>query len=169
MKTLTWLLLGIFLIAGVSSCKVSKKKKQKYIVGFYQELKDSFPNAEVTLLKDSIKVIFPDNIMFDVGSAIWKDAFFEKLARFSVLVNKYDKTNLLITGHTDNTGEGEINDKLSKTRADNVKLKMQEYKVLPARLFVWGLGARQPRDTNSTEEGRARNRRVEFVVLYKED
>ena len=165
MKSFTYLLLSIFLMLQFSSCKVSKKKKQKYITGFYQELKDSFPNAEVSLLKDSIKVIFPDNVMFDVGSVVWKDAFFEKLIRFSKLLNKYDKTNLLITGHTDNTGEGDINEKLSKSRAENVKLKMIEYNVAKERLFVWGLGSRRPRESNDTEEGRQLNRRTEFEIL----
>ena len=172
MKSIYILLLSIVFASSFTSCKVtknkvSKKEKQQYINGFYQELKEDFPDAEITLIQDSIKVIFPDNIMFDVGSAVWKKTFFEKLIRFSTLFNKYEKTNLLITGHRDNTGEGVDNDRLSKFRADNVKLKMIEYKVLKERLFVWGMGARQPLTENKTEEGKARNRRVEFVVMYQ--
>ena len=75
----------------VTKDKVSKKEKQQYINGFYQELKEDFPDAEITLIQDSIKVIFPDNIMFDVGSAVWKKTFFEKLIRFSTFFYKYEK------------------------------------------------------------------------------
>lgn len=167
MKNFFLLLLSAWFAVAFSACKTSKKKKQKYIVGFYHELKDSFYNADLSLVDDSIKLVFPDDIIFDVGSAAIKESFLTKLAMLSKLVTKYEKTNILITGHTDNTGEGEVNDRLSKFRAESVKFKMIANEVVEKRIFVWGFGARMPRNSNDTEEGKARNRRVEFVLLYQ--
>ena len=168
MKNVGLIFLGCCLLLQFSSCRVSKKKKQKYIVGFYHELKDSFINSELTLIEDSIKMVFPDDIIFDLGSAQIKESFIEKLSKLSKLVNKYEKTNILVTGHTDNTGEGEVNDRLSKFRAESVRHRMVEYAVRMKRIFVWGQGSRVPRSPNDTEEGKARNRRGEFVLLYAE-
>ena len=169
MKTSTLLLLSLLLFTTIISCKTTKKKQRKYLTSFYQELKDSFPSAEVILLQDSIRVIFPDYVMFESGVAILKDTCFDKMLKLANLVNKYNSTNLLITGHTDNVGAEFDNDKLSKDRAENVKTKLIENKVTEQRLFVWGRGARMPRGNNDTEQGKAKNRRVEFVVLYHEE
>lgn len=168
MKKALLLLLISALLLNFTSCRTGKKKQQKYITNVFQELKDSFPNAEIILVQDSIKMIFPDNIMFETGSAELKETFFDRLHRLSSVINKYQKTNLLVTGHTDNVGELEMNDNLSKQRAENVKTKMSLYNVAKERLFVWGMGSRQPREKNDTEQGRAKNRRVEFIVLYRQ-
>lgn len=150
------------------SCKSKKIKQQKYLSNYYQELKDSFPDAEVSLLLDSIKVIFPEHMLFDVGSYSIKETFLERLDRLCKLCNKYIKTKMLITGHTDNTGEEKVNESLSKNRAEAVQSTMINYNVSNKRLYTWGMAARNPRLPNNTPEGRAKNRRVEFVVLYEE-
>ncbi len=169
MKNTLFFFLSLIILFSVTSCKVSKKKKQKYISVLYQELKDSFYNTEIILAGDSIKMIFPDDIMFEVGSAAIKPGFFGRLSLLSSLVNKYDKVSILINGHTDNTGENEVNKQLSTIRADNARQILVQNRVSRKRIFVWGFGARMPRNSNDTEEGKARNRRVEFVLLYPKE
>jgi OOP family OmpA-OmpF porin len=71
---------------------------------------------------------------------------------------------LLIEGHTDSTGNAEHNLDLSKRRAEAVKaVLVSQFAVDAARLTTAGLGATKPVDTNDTPQGRAQNRRVEFV------
>jgi outer membrane protein OmpA-like peptidoglycan-associated protein len=132
----------------------------------YIELKDSFPDAEVKMLNDSIKLIFPDNIMFNTNESKLLISFADKLLRFTNIFNKYSKTNLLITGYTDNTGVEEQNINLSMERATHVKGKMVENKAKSERILTWGLGQKAPIASNDTEAGRAKNRRVEFVILF---
>jgi len=71
---------------------------------------------------------------------------------------------LLIEGHTDSTGNAEHNLDLSKRRAEAVKaVLVSQFNVEGARLTTAGLGATKPVDSNDTPQGRAQNRRVEFV------
>jgi OOP family OmpA-OmpF porin len=71
---------------------------------------------------------------------------------------------LLIEGHTDSTGNADHNRDLSKRRAEAVKtVLVSQFSVEAARLTTAGLGATKPIDSNDTPQGRAENRRVEFV------
>jgi outer membrane protein OmpA-like peptidoglycan-associated protein len=146
-------------------CRTAKKK-HNYIERAYLELRDSFPDAEVKILEDSIKLIFPDHIMFGLDSHQLLSPFLRKLARLSIIFNKFDKTNMLITGHTDNTGEETHNQTLSELRAASVKKQIVANKVDGSRIFTWGLGQKSPTSENKSEAGRAKNRRVEFIILY---
>ncbi|MBP6623622.1 MAG: OmpA family protein [Chitinophagaceae bacterium] len=156
----------ILLSFSMTSCKLSKKKQHRYMEGIYKEVKETFPEATIKIINDSIKIIFPNNIIFTTGSAELIPVFYQKLARFSIVLAKYEQTKLLITGHTDNTGEEESNNALSKERSRAVKERLLELKVKDERIFTWGLGQKAPIAENDTDEGRALNRRVEFVILY---
>jgi len=67
-------LLAIISVFIISSCGV-KHKQRSYIKKTYKDVKNTFPEAQVQLLKDSIKVIFPNNVVFDVGSSQVKQTF----------------------------------------------------------------------------------------------
>jgi OmpA-OmpF porin, OOP family len=71
---------------------------------------------------------------------------------------------VIIEGHTDDTGPAEYNDDLSRRRAESVRRALVERGVEPDRLEVRGMGERQPIAPNATPAGRAKNRRVEFLV-----
>ncbi len=165
MKINQYLFFILIAIIAFSSCKTYKKTS--YVKKTYTEIKETFPEAQTELIKDSIKLIFPNNLVFDLASSVIKQSFSEKLIRFASILNKYQKTNLLITGYTDNSGTEESNIKLSLTRATNVKKFLNLRQISNERLFTWGLGEKSPIATNETEIGRSKNRRVEFVVLYK--
>jgi outer membrane protein OmpA-like peptidoglycan-associated protein len=86
--------------------------------------------------------------------------------RFADALNKFEKTAILISGYTDSIGTDEYNEKLSAQRADTAKAALVNNKVANQRINTWGMGKRHPIATNETEEGRALNRRVEFIILY---
>jgi OOP family OmpA-OmpF porin len=70
-----------------------------------------------------------------------------------------------IEGHTDNVGSASFNQVLSEKRAMSVKNYLVERGIEPDRLYVDGFGASKPISDNSTQEGKALNRRVEFIIL----
>ena len=88
--------------------------------------------------------------------------------RFANALNKFHHTNVLITGYTDSVGTDEYNNRLSSERADTAKASLVQLTVLPERIKTWGMGKRYPIASNETEEGRAKNRRVEFIILLAE-
>lgn len=149
-----------------TSCKIVPHKKHAYMKHAFKKIKDSFPEANVTMLNDSIQVIFPNNIVFNSNESSIAEQFVARLHRFAIILNAYPKTNMLITGHADSTGNEELNNKLSLDRAKQVKEQLISFQVKAERLFTWGLGKKLPIASNETQEGRAQNRRVEFVILY---
>ncbi|MDZ7653669.1 MAG: OmpA family protein [Burkholderiaceae bacterium] len=73
---------------------------------------------------------------------------------------------VIVTGHTDSTGNAAANQKLSEKRANDVKAQLIKHaKIDPGRIYVEGKGASQPIADNRTPEGRALNRRVEIEVV----
>ncbi|HBY52212.1 MAG TPA: flagellar motor protein MotB, partial [Marinilabiliales bacterium] len=70
-------------------------------------------------------------------------------------------------GFTDNEGSDETNEKLSQSRAQAVVNYLISKGIVPEMLKAVGYGEKRPLDTNQTPEGRAKNRRVEFMVLKK--
>lgn len=151
------------------SCAAGKKNKSAYIQQTFETLKKELPDATVTLLDDTIKVLFPENVMFASNSADINETFMPKMKKFSTILNRFRKTSILINGYTDNTGSQEINAKLSNERAMNARNAMIGYKVKPGRLYAWGHGPNNPIASNNTVEGKQKNRRVEFLVLYDVD
>jgi outer membrane protein OmpA-like peptidoglycan-associated protein len=80
------------------------------------------------------------------------------------LLRDFPDLKLHIVGHTDNVGGLEYNQKLSLTRAESVtKELVVRYAIAPARLRAAGVGPLAPVASNRTEEGQAKNRRVELV------
>lgn len=142
--------------------------RSEYLEKTFQELKQNLPEADVQLVADSIKVIFPNHITYQNRSVYPDGAYEEPLKRFVVILKRYRQTNIMISGHTDSRGKDEQNRKISKERASIVKQLLIQQGISPARLETWGLGSISPIADNTSEEGRLKNRRVEFVVLYDE-
>lgn len=156
-------LLAICAITLVSACKVNKTT---YISNAFDMIKASFPNAQTKMENNKIKVIFPNNDMFDSGSSILKPAFDARVTEFAKILNKFPDTKLNITGHTDNVGDHDSNVKLSEDRALHVKESLIEHGVDNGRLYSHGVGESTPIANNMSESGRAENRRVEFEIYY---
>jgi outer membrane protein OmpA-like peptidoglycan-associated protein len=81
------------------------------------------------------------------------------------LMNDHPDLKISIEGHTDSDGEESANQLLSEERAITVMNTMETLGISPDRLSTKGFGESKPVDTNSSAEGKANNRRVEFVML----
>jgi outer membrane protein OmpA-like peptidoglycan-associated protein len=170
-NTTLLMLAGLVLLMGAYSCKSSKKlhSHRKYLRETYNTLRDSLESkAEISYLKDSVKVLFPTNLLFGFDQYNINTEVLPLLRRLSNVLNKYDQTAILISGYTDSIGAAEYNNGLSGKRADAVKKELMRNHLKDQRISTWGMGARHPIATNQSEEGRSRNRRVEFIILYAE-
>lgn len=103
-------------------------------------------------------------ITFDTGSATIKPQSDATLAEVAKLLARNPSWKLAVIGHTDNVGGADFNQKLSVQRAQAVTAALTgKHKVANGRLRAQGLGTQQPVAPNDSEEGRAKNRRVELV------
>ncbi|UCB45777.1 MAG: OmpA family protein [Spirochaetota bacterium] len=108
------------------------------------------------------------NIEFGFNTANLKgDKTFTILNKIIYVLRKYDKYSIIVEGHTDSIGSEEYNLNLSKKRAESVGRYLIDNGISADRLSYEGFGPKYPIDTNETEEGRARNRRVEFILIRK--
>lgn len=104
------------------------------------------------------------NIFFDTDEYVLKDESLPELRMIVKILEENKGVGMEIIGHTDNTGGDAHNVTLSENRAKAVYEKLVEMGVAASRLSFKGLGSSKPVDSNDTEEGRANNRRTEFVI-----
>ena len=104
-----------------------------------------------------------NNILFETGKATLKPESMEEIEKVADYMKKNPNARFEVQGHTDNQGSDKINDPLSQQRAEAVVKALEEKGVDPFNLRAVGKGAHEPVADNKTEEGRAKNRRVEFI------
>ncbi len=104
------------------------------------------------------------NVFFETGSAELLPSSATELDRLVTLLNEYPTLRIQINGHTDNVGDARSNLGLSESRALSVLNYLVGKGLPPVRLRSRGFGETQPVETNDTPEGRARNRRTEFIL-----
>lgn len=110
--------------------------------------------------------ISTNGILFDSGSANIKPQSYGIIRQISQVLMQDESIKLNIIGHTDSDGSDEANLKLSKNRANAVKEALIKiYKISGSRLQTDGKGETEPVDDNGTADGKAKNRRVEFVKI----
>jgi OOP family OmpA-OmpF porin len=103
-------------------------------------------------------------IYFDTDSAAMKPESGQALGEVAQLLTSDPALKVFVVGHTDNTGTPEHNAKLSRDRAQSVmQALVRDYGIARARLEAEGCGPYAPVASNDTEEGKAKNRRVELV------
>ena len=107
--------------------------------------------------------IIVNGIKFDVNKATLRPESMGPINRIYKLMKKQPDLKFSIEGHTDSDGDEAFNMKLSKARAKTVMDKLIAMGIDPSRLKYTGWGESKPIDTNATPEGKANNRRVEFV------
>jgi len=133
-----------------------------------EEIENSVPDARVERVGEGIVVEFDSNILFGFDSSELTDAAKENLDKLVVVLDKYPDTNIEIQGHTDSTGPEDYNQALSELRALSVAGYLAVQGVKDERLSTVGFGETTPRYDNETEEGRAQNRRVDFLITANE-
>jgi outer membrane protein OmpA-like peptidoglycan-associated protein len=131
---------------------------------------DGCPDKGVELaVSTDERIVIRQQVNFDTGKATIKKNSFLLLKTVAKILSLHtDFTKVRVEGHTDKRGNDQKNLKLSQDRADSVRKHLVEVGGIdPARLQSIGFGPAQPIATNATNAGRARNRRVEFVVTEK--
>jgi outer membrane protein OmpA-like peptidoglycan-associated protein len=140
------------------------------IIGSYMdkqaaEMQRDIEGAEVQRIGEGIKITFDSGILFDIDKSDLRPLSKTSLTKLAKILNKYPDTNILIEGHTDDTGTDDHNMTLSKERAQSVSLFLATLNVLSARFSITGYGETQPIVTNDTPEGQQKNRRVDIAII----
>lgn len=148
------------IIGGVAGNVIGNKMDKQA-----KDIKETLPGAEVERVGDGIKITMNESIVtfaFDSSNLTSvAQTNLDKLAK--VLVDNPD-TNINVYGHTDSKGADDYNMKLSQRRADAVKAYLASKGIASSRMFAKGEGESMPVATNDTDDGRAKNRRVEFAI-----
>jgi outer membrane protein OmpA-like peptidoglycan-associated protein len=155
-----WGILAGAAIGGVAGNLIGKKMDQQA-----KELKQAVPTAQVERVGEGINVTFESGLMFNINSAEISEAYKSDLASAAEVFVKYPETNIVIEGHTDDTGKDAYNLTLSEKRALAVKSFLQTKGVAESRMSAKWYGETQPKYTNDTDENRQKNRRVELAVF----
>ncbi|MBN1621979.1 MAG: PorV/PorQ family protein [Endomicrobiales bacterium] len=122
---------------------------------------------EVKVAEDDrgLVINLSSNILYERGKYEVQEKAYKALNEVVNLLNSYPKNNVLIEGHTDSIGSKSNNRTISSKRAWGVYSYLVKHGVAPARLKVKGWGEEKPIAANSTSEGRAKNRRVDIIIL----
>jgi OOP family OmpA-OmpF porin len=105
------------------------------------------------------------NVEFDTGKAIVKPKYYKDIQSVAEVMKKNPDMSVVIEGHTDNVGGEKYNLNLSQKRAEAIKnIMVTKFNIEPSRLTAKGFGYSKPIASNSTKEGREKNRRVEAAV-----
>ena len=108
-----------------------------------------------------------DRLDFETGSATLKPTSAEQLKNIVEIMKAYPKVALKIGGYTDNVGKPADNLKLSQKRAENTMAELVKLGTDAKRLAAEGYGEKYPVADNATEEGKAKNRRIDLRVTKK--
>ena len=155
-----WGILAGAAIGGVAGNLIGKKMDQQA-----KELKQAVPTAQVERVNEGINVTFESGLMFKINSSEISDSYKSDLGSAAEVFVKYPETNIVIEGHTDDTGSDDYNMTLSEKRAVAVKDFLQSKGVAAERMTVKWYGETQPKYPNDSEANRQKNRRVELGVI----
>jgi outer membrane protein OmpA-like peptidoglycan-associated protein len=144
-----------------------------YVIGHHmdkqaKEIKQAVPDAQVERVGEGINMTFNSGLLFQINSSALSEAAKTNLEKVAGVFVKYPETNILIEGHTDDTGTPEYNMELSKKRAYSVSDYLQSKGVASSRMNVKWYGEAQPKVPNTTDANRTMNRRVEVAITANE-
>ncbi|MBL8537518.1 MAG: OmpA family protein [Hyphomonadaceae bacterium] len=114
--------------------------------------------------QSQIRLIFPADLTFDFNRDSVKSQFVGTLQNTGNVLRDYEQTTVDVYGHADSVGSDAYNQDLSERRAMNVASVLMQGGVIRQRLIAQGYGETRPIADNSTDTGRARNRRVEVFI-----
>jgi outer membrane protein OmpA-like peptidoglycan-associated protein len=141
-------------------------------VGYYMDeqekkLRKQTAGSGVNVTREGNELVLdmPSEVTFATASANLSPTFRNTLDKVAATLGEYEKTYVDVLGHTDSVGSDAYNQTLSEQRAGTVADYLSMKGVQRARLATKGYGESQPRDSNTTEEGRAANRRVEIRLV----
>jgi outer membrane protein OmpA-like peptidoglycan-associated protein len=138
----------------------------RYMDNQEQALREQLSGTGVKVYRDGdiLRLDIPAQVTFAVGRSDIRADLYPVLNDIAKVLGEYEKTMLVITGHTDDTGPMALNMQLSQGRADSVKQYLIAQQVNPIRLETRGVGPNYPAVPNTNEANRAMNRRVEIHI-----
>ena len=135
------------------------------------KIQNEIPGAEVVRVGEGIAVTFDENsgVYFATNQSNINNESEKSLNKLVEIFKEYPKTNIVVEGHTDSTGSETYNMELSKKRSMSVTDFLIKNGIDSNRLITKWFGEEQPKHTNETPEGRAKNRRVEIAIVANEE
>jgi outer membrane protein OmpA-like peptidoglycan-associated protein len=133
-----------------------------------EEIKDKVPEAKVERVGEGIVVELSSQILFGFDQADLSTEAKSNLDQLVKVLNEYPDTDIELQGHTDSRGSEAYNQTLSERRAGAVSSYLASRGINNTRLSTKGFGETMPKYDNDSEEGRAQNRRVEFLITANE-
>jgi len=131
--------------------------------------KDLGKNGQVERIDEGIKITMGSGILFGFDSYQLSARAKENLAKLSKTLDKYESTEILVSGHTDNVGTDSYNEALSEKIAKAVASYLTQNGVKKNRFIVIGFEEENPEHDDRTEEGQKKNRRVELAIVANND
>ncbi|MBK8599764.1 MAG: OmpA family protein [Flavobacterium sp.] len=134
-----------------------------------REIDTALPGADVVRVGEGIKLVLGENaVRFDFNKSTLTPQAKANLDKLVTVFTDYPDTNIVIYGYTDNKGSVDYNLKLSQERANSVKSYLVKKGLVSTRFTTTGMGIADPIETNDTDAGRSKNRRVEFAITANE-
>ena len=129
-----------------------------------EEIEKTVPDAKVERVGEGIVVEFSSAVLFGFDQAALSAEAMANLDKLVTVLNTYPDTNIEVQGHTDSKGTEAYNQTLSERRSKAVSDYILTRGIKTERVTPKGFGETLPEYDNETEEGRAQNRRVEFLI-----
>lgn len=130
-----------------------------------REIDNALPGADVVRVGEGIKLVLGENaVRFDFNKSTLTAQAKTNLDKLVKVFGDYPDTNIVIYGYTDSSGADDYNLKLSEQRAAAVKSYLSKKGISAARFTTTGMGEADPIESNETDAGRSKNRRVEFAI-----
>ncbi|ACY17711.1 OmpA family protein [Haliangium ochraceum] len=127
------------------------------------------PEPERAVLRDD-RIEIMQQVQFEFGKAVLLEESKSLLDEVAAIMRDNPQiAKIRVEGHTDSKGKANFNLRLSRERAASVRAYLISQGVAGNRLVARGFGMTKPIDSNDTDDGRARNRRVEFNIVSRDD
>lgn len=133
-----------------------------------EEIAKTVPDATVNRVGEGIVVEFSSNVLFGFDQSNLTGDARINLDKLVKVLDGYPDTDIEIQGHTDKKGSGAYNQQLSEQRAGAVSRYLITKSISENRLSIVGFGEELPKYLNDSEDGRTKNRRVEFLIAANE-
>jgi outer membrane protein OmpA-like peptidoglycan-associated protein len=150
-------------VGGVTGAVIGRKMDKQA-----KEIENKVPGAKVERVGEGINVEFSEKILFGFDRSDLSAGASTNLNKLVEVLKAYPDTDIEIQGHTDSKGADDYNMKLSERRASAVANYLRGKGVATGRVRIKGYGETAPVASNDTEDGRAQNRRVNFLITANE-
>lgn len=149
--------------AAIAARDAKNKALRDKLLKALKVFKDS-GDLDVEMRDGKVYVSLSQKLLFSSGSARLDSRGKDALGKLSEVLNKNPDLSILVEGHTDSDGDAKMNWELSTERALAVSQVLIKSDVAPERITAAGRGEHAPKASNSTEEGKAINRRTEIIL-----